>query len=260
MKRILVVDDHPLMIKFLTGHFEKAGHEVVTARDGLSALQLLETYVPEVAFIDYVMPNINGEKLCRVIRSRQDLSSCFIVILSAIVVEEQLSTSDVAADLLLAKGPFDRLSYYLDFILWHLEEGCENRIRGMVAGQDEVLRTEITKELLDSARHTERILNYISEGLLELVDGSTIIYANPAAASIIGKPEQELLSADFTDLFQEPDRAYIHNQMTAAAAGQKEAALEKTLDMNHKQVHIRVIPVLSQSFQKNLLVLLRDLA
>ena len=38
------------------------GHEIVTAVDGLSALDVLKTFVPDVIFCDLVMPNIGGEK------------------------------------------------------------------------------------------------------------------------------------------------------------------------------------------------------
>ena len=63
MKKIMVVDNHPLMLRFMTGLLEKHGYEVLTASDGLSALELLETHTPDVFFIDLIMPNISGEKL-----------------------------------------------------------------------------------------------------------------------------------------------------------------------------------------------------
>ena len=64
MKKILVVDNHPVMLKYMTTLLEKEGHQVKTAGDGLSALDILETYVPDAIFCDMVMPRIDGEKLC----------------------------------------------------------------------------------------------------------------------------------------------------------------------------------------------------
>ena len=47
---------------------EIAGHEVVTAHDGLEALELAETFRPEVAFLDLGMPKLNGCEAARQIR------------------------------------------------------------------------------------------------------------------------------------------------------------------------------------------------
>jgi len=59
-KKILVVDNHPVMLKFMTHLLEKEGHQVVTAESGLDALDILTTYAPDVVFTDLIMPNING--------------------------------------------------------------------------------------------------------------------------------------------------------------------------------------------------------
>jgi CheY-like chemotaxis protein len=63
MKRILVVDNHPVMLKFMEDLLSKEGHQVVTAEDGLSALDIVKTFSPEVIFVDLIMPNIEGKKL-----------------------------------------------------------------------------------------------------------------------------------------------------------------------------------------------------
>ena len=73
MKKILAVDNDQFMLKFITDVFAEKGHEVITAEDGLSALDILETYTPDFIFIDLVMPNINGKKLCKIIREMERL-------------------------------------------------------------------------------------------------------------------------------------------------------------------------------------------
>jgi len=67
--KILVVDNHPMILKLLANFLEKEGHEVMTASDGLAALSVLEVYAPDIIFVDLVMPNIGGDKLCRIIRA-----------------------------------------------------------------------------------------------------------------------------------------------------------------------------------------------
>ena len=67
---------------------EKNGYQVETAKDGLSALEKLKTFSPDVFFIDLVMENIPGDKLCQIIRDMPEYKNAFIVILSAIAAEE----------------------------------------------------------------------------------------------------------------------------------------------------------------------------
>ena len=81
MKKVLVVDNHPVMLKFMANLLIKKGYKVKTAEDGLSALDILKTYLPEVIFIDLVMPNICGEKLCRILRSMPKLKNSYLIIL-----------------------------------------------------------------------------------------------------------------------------------------------------------------------------------
>ena len=67
MKKILVVDNHLLMLRFMKDLLEKEGHKVLTAEDGLSALDILENWVPDVIFIDLIMPNIGQEPMAEIL-------------------------------------------------------------------------------------------------------------------------------------------------------------------------------------------------
>jgi CheY-like chemotaxis protein len=86
-KKILVVDDQPLIAKLMSTLLEKEGHRVVTAVDGLSALDALKEFTPDVIFLDLIMPNIGGEKFCRIIRTMPELKDTYVVILSGIAKE-----------------------------------------------------------------------------------------------------------------------------------------------------------------------------
>ena len=103
MKKILVVDNHPVMLKFMNNLLEKEGHEVLTAHDGLSALDVLKNYIPDIMFVDLVMPNIVGEKLCRIIRSMPGMSDVYVVILSGIAAEKNLDFKQFGADACIAR-------------------------------------------------------------------------------------------------------------------------------------------------------------
>lgn len=66
--RILVVDDEPNMCAALLRILESNGYEVTTAPDGKTALELIETEMPDVILLDIMMPGISGRDVCQRVR------------------------------------------------------------------------------------------------------------------------------------------------------------------------------------------------
>jgi DNA-binding response OmpR family regulator len=69
-KRILVVEDSPSQAAVLTADLESAGFEVSCAKDGETALELLERLDVDLVLTDLVMPGIDGHELCRRVKAR----------------------------------------------------------------------------------------------------------------------------------------------------------------------------------------------
>ncbi len=65
---VLVVDDELYMCKVLHRILEKEGYEVITARDGETALRLIKKKEPNVILLDLMMPGIDGREVCRRVR------------------------------------------------------------------------------------------------------------------------------------------------------------------------------------------------
>ena len=153
MKKILVVDNHPVMLKYMTDLLEKQGHRVKTAKDSLSALKILETWTPDAMFIDMVMPNISGDKLCRIIRRKPLYNKVYIIILSAIAAEMDIDYLELGADACIAKGPFDKMSKHILDVLNLMDQENKNSLSGKIKGIEDLYQREITKELLSSKKH-----------------------------------------------------------------------------------------------------------
>jgi DNA-binding response OmpR family regulator len=66
--RILVVDDEPAMVGAITALVGSAGHRVVTAYDGESALERFTAETPDLVLLDLAMPGIDGVEVLRRIR------------------------------------------------------------------------------------------------------------------------------------------------------------------------------------------------
>lgn len=63
--RILIVDDDPVIIKFLRASLEARGCETLTAMDGDEALRTVESELPDLVILDIMMPKIDGFEVCR---------------------------------------------------------------------------------------------------------------------------------------------------------------------------------------------------
>lgn len=65
MKRVLIADDEPHLIRVLQLGLEKAGYNVSSVNDGERALEKIRENVPDVLITDIEMPRMNGEQLCK---------------------------------------------------------------------------------------------------------------------------------------------------------------------------------------------------
>jgi len=70
--KIILVDDHKIVRQGMRSLLEShPGFEVIgEARDGEEALKLMETLTPDIAFMDVMMPNLNGIEVAKIARQR----------------------------------------------------------------------------------------------------------------------------------------------------------------------------------------------
>jgi DNA-binding response OmpR family regulator len=70
--RILLIDDDAALLDALAIAFEDAGHEVLTAPDGVRAVELVRTKKPDALVSDVNMPGLDGFALCKRLRDAGD--------------------------------------------------------------------------------------------------------------------------------------------------------------------------------------------
>jgi CheY-like chemotaxis protein len=78
-RRVLVVDDNPDAAELLAETLVAAGHDVRTAGDGPSALEIVETFAPDIAFLDIGLPTMDGYELAGRLRRVPSLAHAPLV-------------------------------------------------------------------------------------------------------------------------------------------------------------------------------------
>jgi signal transduction histidine kinase/ActR/RegA family two-component response regulator len=95
-RRILVVDDMPDAAKSLAMLLELLGHDVRTAHDGPSGLQIAQTLLPEIVLLDIGLPGMDGLEVARRLRQEIGLKDALVVALTGYGMEEDRRRSQEA--------------------------------------------------------------------------------------------------------------------------------------------------------------------
>jgi len=81
--RILLVDDEPDILEFLSYNLKKEGFNVQTAQNGREAIQLALEMLPHLIILDIMMPGIDGIETCEQIREKPTLTNTLVAFLTA---------------------------------------------------------------------------------------------------------------------------------------------------------------------------------
>jgi len=109
-RTILIVDDDPVIRMLITTTLrDVSGYRLEEAGDGMQALETALREQPEIVFLDYDMPRLNGIETCRRLRSDPLTAEAIIVMLTGVADDPAQQRAHAAgADLYLTK-PFSPL-------------------------------------------------------------------------------------------------------------------------------------------------------
>ncbi|MCB9436806.1 MAG: response regulator [Anaerolineales bacterium] len=102
MAKILLVDDENEMLDVWNLFLRHSGHEVLKAHDGAEALEIAQTFLPDLIILDLMMPMASGDMVLGIIRSTPSLANTKVLVVSAHPKGAKLAV-DLGADGYLAK-------------------------------------------------------------------------------------------------------------------------------------------------------------
>lgn len=113
VQAILLVEDDGALRRYLQIILQRAGFNVVTAKDGLDAQTKFSTDSFVAIVSDGMMPRMSGYELCRYVRQHEKLSQTPFVLLSGLEQEDYTTKLNEKADLYLSKpvSPNDLVSH-----------------------------------------------------------------------------------------------------------------------------------------------------
>ena len=97
--KVLLVDDEPDILEFISYNLVKEGFEVFTCGNGKDAIQMARQQRPQIIILDVMMPDLDGIETCRVIRDIPELKDVLIAFLTARNEDySQIAGFDAGAD------------------------------------------------------------------------------------------------------------------------------------------------------------------
>ena len=222
-KTLLLVDDEQDILEFLTYNLEKEGFKIVTANDGIEALEKAKTHAPALVLLDLMMPRMDGIETCQLIREEKRLNNTIVVFLTS----RSEDYSQVAC----------------------LEAGADDFIKKPI--RPRVLVAKIKSLLRRAERSDDKVQN---------TNSSVVINRDKFVVEIMGqiislpKKEFELLEL----LVAQPGKVFNRDQILASVWGNEAIVGERTIDVHIRKLreklgdeYIRTIKGVGYTFNEN---------
>jgi len=198
-RRVVIADNNEFYRQVLGDFYRELGWEVRLASEGIEALELVTSTVPDLLILDLIMPCLDGATLCAHIKGNELHRNIPVVILSGILADEIDNRDAIGADAWIAKMPLPELQAAL-------RETTEILVAGkgsqpLMRGFDKMYRREVVLELLADRKLHRDILDSLSEGIAELSRDRRLLSTNRSLQELTGLPAASLLSRPMTEIF-----------------------------------------------------------
>lgn len=83
MSKVIVIDDEPFILMMIEDKLKKAKIDVITLRESINALEVIRREKPELVILDWMMPEMSGIELCKLIKNDPELKDIPVFMLTA---------------------------------------------------------------------------------------------------------------------------------------------------------------------------------
>jgi excisionase family DNA binding protein len=90
-RKVLIVDDDAEIVELISDILTReGGFEIRTASSGYEAGMITQQFRPDLILLDYMLPDVNGNVVCRTIRKNPEFESTRIIIVSGVIKQEEI--------------------------------------------------------------------------------------------------------------------------------------------------------------------------
>ena len=200
--RILLVDDEPDILEFVSYNLKKEKFQVYISSNGADAIKIAEEIKPHLILLDVMMPEMDGIETCEEIRKNKDLRNVMVAFLTARNEDySQIAGFDAGGDDYIAKP-----------------------IKPKVL----ISRVKALLKRVDSDIQDKRKDGEFEQGIV--IDKERYIVFKDGIEVVLPKKEFELLSL----LFTKPQKVFTRDEIFSSVWGDNIVVGDRTID-----VHIR---------------------
>ncbi len=199
-----MADDEPDILEILKYNLIKEGYQVITAHDGVEAIEKAKQTLPDLIVLDIMMPGKNGVEVCEILRAQPKMKDTLIMFLTAL--------SDEAT-----------------------------QIKGLTTGADDYINKPISPNVFISKvqsllRRVTKTDNKIVEVNGLTIDPEKFIVRFAGKDISLAKKEFELLYL----LASKPSRVFLRNEILSQVWGNEVIVGDRTIDVHIRKIRQKI--------------------
>ncbi|HLL43428.1 MAG TPA: response regulator transcription factor [Segetibacter sp.] len=200
LKKVLIVDDEADILEIISYNLIKEGYEILTAKNGIEALEKVRPFKPNLVILDIMMPKMSGVEVCKILRSKPEYNDTLIIFLTALNDES-------------------------------------SQIKGLETGADDYISKPISpKVLVSRVNAIFRRLNKEDGNAIKLgnmvIDPVKFMVILNGEDVVLAKKEFELLYL----LASKPGRVFLRNEILSQVWGAEVIVGDRTIDVHIRKI------------------------
>ncbi len=211
--RILLVDDEPDILEFVSYNLLREGFEVQTASNGAQALTIAEQFLPHLVLLDVMMPEMDGMETCRRMRQMPQLDNTMIVFLSARGEDEsQLAGFEMGADDYITKPVKVKL--------------LVSRLKAILKRAD------------NEAGETQAVAEPAVESVADVItiDKERFVVVKNGHEIVLPRKEFQLLNL----LYSKPQKVFSREEIYSSVWGSQVIVGDRTIDVHIRKLRTKI--------------------
>lgn len=186
--KILVIDDDPYILKFVSLYLERENYIVLKAVNGEEGYNIAEAEKPTVIISDIMMPKMNGFQLCEKIKNNSELRHIPFLMLTARDSNENLLEGFKYGAQDYITKPFNPIELI-------------SRVKSFVNLRLSQLEIINKNNLIEQAhKESETIFNNINEAIFVINNNLEIMKTNEVSSILLAVPKEEIIGKSYLEI------------------------------------------------------------